>query len=66
MNETTQLYTFETQEDLDHAVSSLSAFNPALYDIKSVSELSLHVWFADVETVMVPFCEIVFPAPPEE
>ncbi len=63
MNETFQLYTFETQEDLDYAVSALSAFDPALYDIVSVTELSLHVWFADVETVMIPFCEVVFPAP---
>ena len=63
MIETTQFYIFEDQDTLDGAIAALSGFDPVLYDIRGVDGLGLQVWFADVETVMVPFCLQVFPDP---
>jgi hypothetical protein len=59
--ETTQFYSFEDREKLDKALAALAQFDPTLYDIRGVEGQNLHVWFADVETVMVPFCATVFP-----
>lgn len=62
---TTQLYVFEVQDDLDRAVSALTMFNADLYDVLSTADLALHIWFADLETVCIPWCAIVFPEPTE-
>lgn len=69
MSHTTQNYSFDNQEDLDYAISALSAFDPELYKVVSteskISELDesvrfeLNIWFADLATVRA-YCEIIF------
>lgn len=75
MNETNQKYVFDTQSKLDDALSHLAVFEQGLYRIIEAGHFAdlitseiffvADIWFADLETVCIPWCAIVFPEPTE-
>lgn len=62
---TQQLYPFASQQELDVALLALSNFASEQYAVLSTDDLTLHVWFADVDTVLIPFCNSAFSQPSE-
>lgn len=55
MIETAQYCTFFDQSGLDHAIAYLRSLGDDQAKIEKVENLTLYVWFSDMETVCVPF-----------